>query len=121
MIAYSSFNLEAAPFLVVHDRLDGLYILNFSQRTKTPIYGHRYCKSKWAEPDVSEEEDSSDNESIRKPNKKDAYFTKTKPSDFAQSLKDAEPFWEERFRTCQLCNHVSLPHRDGVVIHRNAR
>lgn len=30
MIAYSSFNLESAPFLIVHDRLDGVYILNFA-------------------------------------------------------------------------------------------
>ncbi len=40
MGAYSSFNLEAAPFLIVHDRIDGVYMLNFSQRTKTPIYEH---------------------------------------------------------------------------------
>ena len=39
----------------------------------------------------------------------------------SQSLKDAEPFWLDRFKSCQLCNHVSLPLRDGVVIHRNAR
>jgi hypothetical protein len=37
------------------------------------------------------------------------------------SLKDAEPFWIDRFKSCQLCNHVSLPQRDGVVIHRDAR
>lgn len=115
MTAYSSFNLEAAPFLVVHDRLDGVYMLNFSQRTKTSIYGHHYCKSKWAEPDLSEEEDSSGDE------KDEAFYVKSKSSDFAQSLKDAEPFWEERFKSCQLCSHLSLPHRDGVVLHRNAR
>ena len=39
----------------------------------------------------------------------------------SQSLKDAEQFWLDRFKSCQLCNHVSLPLRDGVVIHRNAR
>ena len=60
MGAYSSFNLETAPFLIVHDSLDGVYMLNFSERTKTPIYGHQDCKSKWAEPDPDmSEEDSS--------------------------------------------------------------
>lgn len=38
-----------------------------------------------------------------------------------QSLKDAEPLWQERFRSCELCSHVSLPHRDGLAIHRNYR
>lgn len=38
--AYSSFNLEIAPFLIIHDKLDGLYMLNFDAGTKTSILKH---------------------------------------------------------------------------------
>lgn len=62
MGAYSSFNVEIAPFIIIHDKLDGVYILHFFQKTKTPVIAHRNnCKRKKHEqPDSElEEEDSS--------------------------------------------------------------
>ena len=128
MGAYSGFNYEVAPFIIIHDRLDGLYMLHFTYKSKTPILSHRGCQQlsiSSVEPDsYSEEEESSDSDS-------EAALTKNwygvfKPLGKIKSSREAlkselEPNWQLRFQNCQFCNYSSLPQRDGVVIHRNAR
>lgn len=40
MGAYSTFDLDKSPFIVVHDMLHGLYMLDFVKKKKTLILGH---------------------------------------------------------------------------------
>lgn len=60
MQAYSNFNYEAAPFLVIHDRLDGIYMLRFTQEVaKVPIAGHSCTSIAAEQPSLSESEEDS--------------------------------------------------------------
>lgn len=126
MGAYSSFNYETAPFIIVHDRLDGVYMLHFLQRTKTMIKGHEGCERKWEkqpELDWFDENDPVTKLFMKIEDCSDILELKKKPQnhlDIAMDKKD-ESFWQERFRSCQFCNSLSMPMRDGVVIHRDAR
>jgi hypothetical protein len=78
MGAYSSFSLDTAPHIVIHDKLGGLYILNFTKRTKHPIW---------------------------KPKKPPTHSSDE---------------WEDRYKDCD-CEQFSVPMRDGLVVHRDAR
>ena len=43
MGAYSNFDFDKSPFIVVHDKLNGLYMLDFVKKKKTLILGHTNC------------------------------------------------------------------------------
>ena len=43
MGAYSNFDFDKSPFIVVHDKLNGLYMLDFVKKKKTLILGHSNC------------------------------------------------------------------------------
>jgi hypothetical protein len=41
---YSHFDFDKAPFIVVHDLQDGLYMFDMKTKQKTSILGHYNCK-----------------------------------------------------------------------------
>jgi hypothetical protein len=100
--AYSNFNLEIAPYLVIHDRLDGLYVLDFDNLTKTTIIKINSCQHRF---DEQESESSSDEQSMSSSSdssfrvehsmKKEPKKRRKKRS--VQQVHDEEPDWTERF------------------------
>jgi len=62
---YSHFDFDKAPFIVVHDLQDGLYMFNMVTKQKTSILGHSNCKIEKershtieSEPDLSDGDQS---------------------------------------------------------------